>query len=162
MEYENTLLTYCFFLPQPRRPQVDCARPDHHQRKPALAAAPLLRRQEVPASRPPPQADPRHPPPIKPRGCRPRHREAEEEAETFPSAELRRQGALRVNIIHVTEGKVANNDDESGRRINHALTDFDDTRNGHQFIEATRTPCLKKQRDGSIFTAKNGIFPGNG
>jgi hypothetical protein len=96
--------------PHSRRSQGYRQGPHRHQRQPACPAQVVLQGQEVRSSRisqvgshfsnrlqihsprPPIQADPRHPPKTHQARVFARHREAEEEEHTLPSAKVRRQG----------------------------------------------------------------------
>lgn len=84
---------------QTRSPQIRRARPDGHQRQPAVAAAPVLPEEEVPPARPPAEADAGYPTaPIEARG-RLEDGEAAEEDDAFPDAEICGEGGGLVSVI---------------------------------------------------------------
>jgi len=73
---------------QPRPPQIHRARPHRHQRQPTLSAPHLLQEQEIPATRPAPEADKGDPAALN--EARGKHYvgEAEEEVDAFPAEEV--------------------------------------------------------------------------
>lgn len=91
-------LTWDFSITQPRPPQVDRPRPDHHQRQATTPAPPVLQEQEVHAPRPPPQADSCHPPPPFRRGRLQEAGEDEEARPALPPTQIRYQGGSILKI----------------------------------------------------------------
>lgn len=79
---------------QPRSPQVHRPRLDRHQRQATRSAPPVLQEQDLRSPRPPPQADPCHPPPPITRGQGPRAREDEEAQHPLPPAQVCHQGTI--------------------------------------------------------------------